>query len=461
MSLGGGRWRPEHGWLPALVPAHAERFRIRDPELAATLADSGGVLTSGSSDLEVVPRAELSGAAPCAVVEMRTAAAEGAGVAGRVARRVRGSLGARLGGRRAIRALRERGYPTVFACFWELDQRPGLALPETGSGSRPRGLAGRLPLSVLVVGRRPEATPTLLQSSVAAAREASALAPALVGPFVGLSGVLLVLGEKGVLRVTVRAGGEQLERPRAALEGLRELKPEALVRDRVPWTLASGKVGIGRWTMEPRLPGRHPSALTGELRKDCLEFLVSLHAAGAGAPPRGPSPAGAAEIVASVCGGADAARVLALGRWVTRELERVPRGFAHGDFWQGNLLADAGRLSGVIDWAGAGGGRLPLLDLLHLLANTERAPRSWSLGRAIVDRLLPMTREGGDELVRSYCRRIGLDPEPGLLTTFAAAYWLSFVGESLGSYADRANRPAWLEENVHAVLRAGFPGLPA
>jgi hypothetical protein len=115
----------------------------------------------------------------------------------------------------------------------------------------------------------------------------------------------------------------------------------------------------------------------------------------------------------------------------------------------------------VIDWAGAGGGRLPLLDLLHLIAHAERATRSWSLGRAIVDRLLPAAAAGGDDLVRAYSGRIGIDPKPRLLTAFVAAYWLAFVGASLESYADRATRSAWLEENVHAVLRAGFPELPA
>jgi hypothetical protein len=456
MSVTGGRWRPEHGWLPALVPARAERFRVRDPELAATLADSGAVLTTGPSDIEVVPAAELSGSSSCAVVELRTPAAEGAGVVGRVARRARGSIAARLGARRAGRALRRCGYPSVFACFWDPDGRPSLALPETGPGRPADGLAGRLPLAVLVVGRRPEATPTLLQSSAAAAREAAAAAPRLAAPIVGLSGVLLVLGDQGVLRVVTSAAGEHLDGPRDALERLRLLEPEPVVRDRVPWTLASGQVGIGQWTLEPRLPGSHPPGLTDRLRGDCLDFLVSLHSVGAEAPAAAArSPAEEAEVVASVCPGADAARVLALGRRTSGELEHVPRGFAHGDFWHGNLLVDEGRLSGVIDWAGAGGGRLPLLDLFHLMANSERASRSWSLGRAIVEWLIPMSRGGGDEIVRAYCRRTGIDPEPRLLTAFVAAYWLSYVAWSVGSYADRASRPAWLEENVQAVLRAG------
>jgi aminoglycoside phosphotransferase (APT) family kinase protein len=455
MSVMGGTWRPEHGWLPALVPARAERFRVRDPGLAATLADSGAVLTAGSSDIEIVPAAELTGDASCAVVDIRTPAAEGANLVGRVARRARGSIAARVGGRRAARALGQLGYQSVFACFWDPDGRPSLTLPETGPGRPPHRLAGRLPLAALVVGRRPEATPTLLQSSAVAAREASAFAPRLAPPIVGLSGVLLVLGDQGVLRVVPRAAGEHLDGPRDALERLRLLEPEPVVQDRVPWTVASGQVGIGQWTLEPRLPGSHPSELTDRLRGECLDFLVSLHAAGAGAPETAPSLAESAEIVARVCPGADAGRVLALGRRASRELDHVPRGFAHGDFWQGNLLADGGRLTGVIDWAGAGEGRLPLLDLLHLVANSERAAGSWSLGRAIVERLLPMTRGGGDEMVRTYCRRIGIDPEPGLLTAFVAAYWLSYVGWSIWSYADRASRPAWLEENVHAVLRAG------
>jgi hypothetical protein len=355
----------------------------------------------------------------------------------------------------ATRALGRRGYPSVFACLWDPDGRPSLTLPETGPGRPPHRLAGRLPLAALVVGRRPEATPTLLQASAVAARGSSTSAPRLAAPIVGASGVLLVLGDQSVLRVVPRAAGGHLDGPREALGKLRRLEPEPAIRDRVPWTLASGRVGIGQWTLEPRLPGSHPPVLTDRLRAECLDFLVCLHSVGAEARMTAAAPAEAAEVVARVCPGSDAARVVALGRRASGVLEHVPRGFAHGDFWQGNLLAQADRLSGVIDWAGAGEGRLPLLDLLHLDANSERAARSWSLGRAIVERLLPMARGGGDEMVRAYCRRIGIEPEPRLLEAFVAAYWLCYVAWSVGSYADRASRPAWLEENVHAVLRAG------
>jgi len=41
-----------------------------------------------------------------------------------------------------------------------------------------------------------------------------------------------------------------------------------------------------------------------------------------------------------------------------------------------------------------------------------------------------------------------------VLTALVTAYWLDHVAHHLRSYADRAERPAWLGPNVHAVARA-------
>jgi hypothetical protein len=96
---------------------------------------------------------------------------------------------------------------------------------------------------------------------------------------------------------------------------------------------------------------------------------------------------------------------------------------------------------------------LPLLDLFHLLVTNERRP-GWHLGRTIDRYLLPMARAGGTTLVRAFCRRIQLEVGADRLEDLAIAYWLDRVAQELGTYADRAERPAWLRENVGVVLRA-------
>ena len=102
--------------------------------------------------------------------------------------------------------------------------------------------------------------------------------------------------------------------------------------------------------------------------------------------------AGAGEVVARVCGAADAAAVRETAARLDAELAGLPRGFGHGDFFAGNLLVDGGRLAGVVDWDGAGPGRLPLLDLLHLLVTSRWRGADLAWGPAIIGDLLPWVR---------------------------------------------------------------------
>src|SRR5207302_3302596 len=132
-----------------------------------------------------------------------------------------------------------------------------------------------------------------------------------------------------------------------------------------------------------------------------------------------------------------------------RGLASAPRGFGHGDFWSENLLVDGERLTGIVDWDYGGGGRLPALDLLHLLVNEERRRRRIGIGRAMVDELFA---DSVDADMRDYCAR--LDVDPGLLGDLGLAYWLDYVARQLELYADRAARPVWMRENVTAVLGA-------
>jgi hypothetical protein len=171
----------------------------------------------------------------------------------------------------------------------------------------------------------------------------------------------------------------------------------------------------------------------------CLDFLAALFSVGSGPPAEPTRVAGAEGIAAHVSDR-------------TREL---PRGFAHGDFWHGNLLVEGGRLTGVVDWDAAGPGRLPLIDYLHLVANVERTRRRHaSLGETVVSFLLPWACNGGDESARRlFSVTAGGDLEPSTLEALVAAYWLDYVAYQLRLYADR-NEPKWREPNVNVVVEA-------
>ena len=158
--------------------------------------------------------------------------------------------------------------------------------------------------------------------------------------------------------------------------------------------------------------------------------------------------------MAAFCRGAHRDVVLELGRNLDRELAHLPRGFSHGDFWTHNLLVEGNRLQGVIDWDSAMPGRLPLVDLLHLLLSAHREGTREYLGPALVRHQLPWAETGGDEVVRSYCERLGIEVDATLLSRLVLAYWLSRVALELRSAPDRARRPVWMRNNVELVLDA-------
>jgi aminoglycoside phosphotransferase (APT) family kinase protein len=184
---------------------------------------------------------------------------------------------------------------------------------------------------------------------------------------------------------------------------------------------------------------------------DCVDFLASLYVAGPNGADR-ELLARDTEVVVAFC--SDAERDI---RLVSAQLERtladLPRGFGHGDFWGGNLLTNDGRLAGVVDWAAAGPGRLPLLDFLHLQVSAKVWATNSHFGAVIVKEFLPWARAGGDDASRAYCRQLGLDLTVGQLEALVLAYWLDRVAYDLKTFA-RPSRPSWLNWNVVDVLRA-------
>ena len=160
-----------------------------------------------------------------------------------------------------------------------------------------------------------------------------------------------------------------------------------------------------------------------------------------------------AETVARAITPTDAKKVEALARQLEADLADVPRGFAHGDFFHGNLLVEGERLVGVVDWDAAGPGRLPLVDLLHLRHATHAvAEVDW--GPMIVRKLVPWARSNGDELVHDYCRRLGFSVDERRLAALVFAYWLDRVACQLRTHRHRLTDRRWLGRNVALVLRA-------
>jgi hypothetical protein len=68
-----------------------------------------------------------------------------------------------------------------------------------------------------------------------------------------------------------------------------------------------------------------------------------------------------------------------------------------------------------------------------------------------------LAHEGGDDVVRAYCRRIGIPSEARLLEALTMAYWLDYVSYRLQTHPHQRFEPRWLERNVSLVLDAVPP----
>jgi aminoglycoside phosphotransferase (APT) family kinase protein len=445
------------GWLPAVLPADARRFRVAEPTLGAVLAHAGAELVDAGADadVEVAGSADmLEGRAPVAIVSVPPISAVGRPRLARAAAKAGAAARALVAARRARRQLSRLGYSDVSALRWDVRRRaalPGFPEPE-------RSVAERLPGGVLAVGSRGSAGPTVLEAALEAAGRAAgaALRPRWVSI---RPGPVLAVADTAVLRVAIGPSRVEVESQAAALEALAGADVPPLVADRIPWLLARGEAGLAGWSLERLRPGTRPARpLSPALVGACIEFLVALHGAG-GAEPQ---PLGdRAETLAAVCGPDAAARVRELAGRLEAELGGLTRGFAHGDFFPGNLLASGDRLTGVLDWDAGGPGRLPLLDLLHLRLTAVPYGGDERWGRAVLDRLLPLARAGGDETLRRYCSGVRLDPDPRVLEALVLAYWLEYAAYQLRTHPDRRGQRAWIEGNVELVLReARAPARP-
>jgi len=434
------------GWLPAVMPANAGRVRVTNAEIVACLKGTRAELVESGPHVEIVGPSAVSGEAQYAIVPLTVSAASGRSRVLSLVWRGASSIAVGLCAAWVRWKLRGRNYSSVEVLRWDLGHT--LRLPGEWTRRRLR-VVERLPLGAVVVARRGCPPETILDRALAGAQEA------LDEPFrpswpLVRGGGLVVLGNGAVLRVALGPACHQLERQRRALRMLEEAKPGPAIAARVPWPVEHGEAGLGRWALERRLPGSPSSPVLDErLLGECVEFLVALHAAGKATPERA-ALLDHADVAAAHADEGHARAIRSLAQSCDAVLADVPRGFAHGDFWTENLLTDSGRLVAVVDWAAAGPGRLPLLDLVHLRVSARRWSKREDIGTAVLAEMDTWARSGGDRWTQAYCRELDFVVDRARLEAFLVAYWLERVALELTTYSDRAT-PAWLDTNVRRV----------
>jgi aminoglycoside phosphotransferase (APT) family kinase protein len=438
-----------HGWLAGVLPDEATRFRVADGAIATTLAHAGAQLVDRDPHVELGPLERMRGDADVCVVPLGGAKLDIEWKLQRAARRLGVSARARLGAERARRSLARRGYSHATMVIWDVGQ----PLRTPGAAIQTNGLVNRLPQLAAVAAARAPLGPTALQAVIADAEAASGV-PLGAGPPTVREGLLVMPAETAFLRLAIGPARLQLERQFEILTRLQAAALPQSVLDRIPWPLGRGRRNLVDWSVERRLAGATPRPhLTPAVVEDCVAFLVDLHrSTRSDASPARDAIADHAEIVAAACRPAEAGLIARLADEAARRVDDLPRGFGHGDFFRGNLLVQDGRLVGVVDWDTATAHSLPFLDLFHLRVFSEQRPADHQWGAVVTEYLLPLAKQGGDDVMRDYARRIGVAPSPRELEALVVAYWLERLAYQLGTVADRLVRERWLRENVHRAV---------
>jgi hypothetical protein len=440
--------RPNHVWLAAVVPENARSFRVQDPLLATTLAEAGAVLVDEAPDVEIADADALRGDAGHALVPLARMPADDVSYTGRVVARLAGPLALRGDIRSARAALKRHGYTRIETATFDY----GHALRRNDVGPPPT-LRERLPRNAIAVGAAAGARPSRTLLDAVTARAGESLGTHISQPRTGArAGILVTFASDAVLRVAVGPARTQIISQAEALKTLREACGDALDKSLIPWTIDQGRLGLADWSLEPRLRGASPGwVLDTRVVGSMLDFLAGLHSCrNSSAAKR--TPADEAEEAASFLDAKYSAALHKLGREVSEAIAELPYGFAHGDFFTGNILVEGSKIVGVVDWDAAGPNRPPLLDFLHIWLLGRRKISDVDWGPSIVSDLLPWARDGGDDVVRSLARRIDVDVSPTKLTALVAAYWLARLAAQLTRYADRPDRPVWMRQNVDFVL---------
>lgn len=143
----------------------------------------------------------------------------------------------------------------------------------------------------------------------------------------------------------------------------------------------------------------------------------------------------------------------------------IPLVWSHGDFKLENVLFDLrdDRITGIIDWDLSRRAGLPLLDLLYLLVYGTALREGRSMAEVFREKCRSLQFTANEQrLITAYEGALGLSPR--LRAPLVTAAWVEHVScrsrEMLeGKSAKCADRAAWLQENVYAVIDS-FGELP-
>jgi aminoglycoside phosphotransferase (APT) family kinase protein len=153
------------------------------------------------------------------------------------------------------------------------------------------------------------------------------------------------------------------------------------------------------------------------------------------------------------------ALALSLRDWADRTAEQLAGhpsrvSLVHGDLWPGNVLAQDGVVTGVIDWDQAAPHDAALHDILHFTLYPAARERRSDLGLIVREALVNDGWEGelGKVLrqrrFHDRCLDIGMESRDALIW-----YWLRHTAR-MSAEPGHANNPRWVSKNVVAVANA-------
>src|SRR5712691_8619798 len=108
-----------HGWILAVAPLGATRFRVTDPTVAETLRIAGAELVAEGADVELVRVRELSGDPATAAVDLGRSPSDAVRRAHRIGDRIARAAGVAARAPLVAAALRSHGY-RVRVVPWDL-----------------------------------------------------------------------------------------------------------------------------------------------------------------------------------------------------------------------------------------------------------------------------------------------------------------------------------------------------
>lgn len=212
----------------------------------------------------------------------------------------------------------------------------------------------------------------------------------------------------------------------------------------VPELVGAGTMLDVGWSVELEVPGAPVRALSDELLDEVVSWSATL-------PRDGGRVLAVDERLASI-GAAFPGLAVDLRPAIERARAvagSVPAVLEHGDLWTGNLLAEDGRLRGVVDWDNWHPAGVPGSDLLHVIAMARRAETRQELGELWLER--PWAGRPFRHATAGYWSGLGLALTDELAWLVGANWWAAHVTAGLRRGRQPASDPDWVARNVENV----------